>query len=91
MRYQIIARRMSPPTSNHFQHITHVQWLGADRSSGTCTRQDMVAAIEGGHTAFVQGRSSQSEVGVFEEHGVKYLRTYANKYWDDNLLALPTF
>lgn len=91
MRYQIIARRMSPPTSQNFRHITDVKFRGSDGSVGECTRSQMVAALENGHSAYVQGSISQSEVGVFEESGVKYLRTYANNYWDDNLLSLPTF
>lgn len=91
MRYQIIARRMSPPTSQNFRHITHVKWRGTDGSVGECTRLQMVAALENGHTAYVQGSVSRSEVDVFDENGVKYLRTHANNYWDDNLLSLPTF
>jgi hypothetical protein len=51
----------------------------------------MVAVVESGHSADVQGSVSQSEVGVFTENATKYLRTHANGYWDDNLLALPTF
>lgn len=90
MRYQIIARRMSPPTSNHYQHIAYVKWQ-ASGSIGIYTRQQMVAAIEGGDTAFVQGWGHQSEVGVYTENSVKYLHSYADRYWDDNLLALPTF
>ena len=90
MRYQIIARRMSPPDSRHYQHIVAVQWR-ANGQVGQSTRQDMVTALEIGHTAYVQGSASQSEVGVKEDNGVKYLRSYANDYWDDNLLSLPTF
>jgi hypothetical protein len=90
MRYQIIARRMSPPNSRHFQHIVEVRWQ-AGGQIGDCTRQQMVAAIEGGHTAFVQGEGHQSEVGVYTENGIQYLRSHADGYWDDNLLALPTF
>ena len=91
MRYQIIARRMSPLDSRDFQHIVAVQWR-ANGSVGQHSRDQMVTAIESGHTAYVQGSASQSEVGVFKSsNGVKYLRTYANGHWDDNLLSLPTF
>ena len=90
MRYQIIARRMSPPTSNHYQHIAYVKWQ-ANGAIGTCTREQMVAAIESGDSAFVRGRVHQSEVGVYTESQIKYLRSHADGYWDDNLLALPTF
>lgn len=90
MRYQIIARRMSPPNSRHFQHIVEVRWQ-AGAQKGNCSRQQMVAAIEGGHTAFVQGGGHQAEVGVYTDNGIKYLRSHADGYWNDNLLALPTF
>ena len=90
MRYQLIARWMSPPTSTYYQHIAYVKWH-ANGAIGTCTRQQMVASIEGVDTAFVQGRGHHSEVGVYIENGIKYLRSHANGYYDDNLLALPTF
>ncbi len=91
MRYQIIARRMSPPDSRDYQHIIAVKWRTSS-SVGECTRQDMVRWLDAGHTAFVQGSRSTSEVAVFTAaNGVKYLRTHANGYWDDNLLSLPTF
>lgn len=90
MRYQIIDRRMSPSNSRHYQHIVQVRWQ-ASGQIGDCTRQQMVAAIEGGHTAFVQAGGHLSEVGVHTENGIKYLRSHADGYWNDNLLALPTF
>lgn len=90
MRYQIIARRMSPPDGRSYQHIVAVKWR-ANGSVGECTRQQMVSWLESGSTAFVQGSAHQSEVEVHEVSGVKYLRSHANGYWDDNLLALPTF
>ena len=54
MRYEIIARHMSPPDGRYFQHISAVKWC-VNSSIGQCTRQQMVAAIESGDTAFVQG------------------------------------
>lgn len=90
MRYQIIGRRMSPPNSREFTHIVAVKYRDGSAIM-SCTREQMVAMLEVGHTAFVQGANHQSEVSVFEGDGVKYLRTHANGYWDDNLLSLPTF
>jgi hypothetical protein len=90
MRYQIVCRHMSPHDGRCLQHIAAVKWR-VNSSIGQCTLQQMVAAIESGDTTFVRGAAFQSEVGVFESNGVKYLRTYADGYWDDNLLALTTF
>jgi hypothetical protein len=83
MRYQIIARQMSPPDGRYFQHIAAVKWR-VDSSIGQCTRRQMVAAIDSGDTALRAGsvmrqvrllhphRSSISFVGVsftrFRDH-----------------------
>lgn len=90
MRYQIIARRMSPPTSQDFRHITAVKYRSGS-AVVSCTREQMVSALEQGDTAFVQGQRHQSEVGIYKLDGVKYLRSHADGYWDDNLSSLPTF
>lgn len=90
MRYQIIARRMSPPGSQDYRHIIAVKYRNGS-AIGSCTRDQMVSALEQGDTAFVQGWQHQSDVGIYELNGVKYLRSHVDGYCDDNLLSLPTF
>jgi hypothetical protein len=59
---------MSPPGSAGYEHVVHVKYRYGT-SIGTCTRQQMAAALESGDTAFVQGPTHQSEVGIYELNG----------------------
>lgn len=80
-----------PNRNSAHEHITHV---GGPNPSGVGRWKDPVAAVarlieqnthrfytsEGGATAFVGVRTSAA--------GNKYLQTYADGVWKDNLLAL---
>ncbi len=72
------------PRHNPYEGITH---LGGD--GWKATRDQVVAWIESKtHTFFTMSGGSRADVGVVNgEHG-KYLRTYANGTWNDNLLSL---
>lgn len=76
------------------QHISELRWI--DRSTNETkqsTRQQVVDFIEihdgkvyveqGGYRAYVYVRQSAS--------GMKFLQTYADGKWQDNLLSLPRF
>lgn len=74
------------------EHITHLWW--ADRANGTPgdgSRASLVALIEGGLLAYVDdGRGHIVEVRVVTPaSGPKFVQTYADGVWTDNLLALP--
>lgn len=59
---------------------------------GTSDRLTMYNWIKNeGGTAYVQdSRNNRALVGTRENaHGTKYLQTYADKVWTDNLLSLP--
>jgi Protein of unknown function (DUF3892) len=70
------------------EHITHVgnppQWVW--------TREAVVESIKAGSNTFYVLDAltrKRSEVGVVEESGKKpYLRTYADGYYNNNLLSL---
>ena len=54
------------------------------------TRQEVVDSINGGWNTFytfVGGR--RADVGVVDGENRQYLRTHADGYYNDNLLALP--
>ncbi len=73
------------PRNNPYEAITH---LGGD--SWKWTRQQVVASIEQKTNTFytlVQG--NRANIGVVDGPNGKYLRTYADGKWNDNLLALP--
>lgn len=67
------------------EHITHV---GND--SQTWTVAQAVALLDSKqHTMFVQEVGKRAEVGVRQGTRGKYLQTYADGVWQNNLLSLP--
>ncbi|MGI9084881.1 MAG: DUF3892 domain-containing protein [Aeromicrobium sp.] len=75
------------------EHLTHLWWTNpATGKSGDNTKAQIVAWIEDKDgTAHVQDSTGHRvNVGVVTpKTGPKYLRTYADGVWTNNLLALP--
>lgn len=72
------------PRENPYEGITH---LG--NSTGKWTRKDVIDWIEAKtHTFFTQVDGKRADIGVVNGPTGKYLRTYADGVWNDNLLAL---
>lgn len=73
------------PRDNPYDGITH---LGG--TNWKWTRQEVINSIESKtNTFFTLVNGSRANIGVVNgEHG-KYLRTYSNSEWNDNLLSLP--
>lgn len=78
----------------HHEHITHIAWVpdggGIEKVS---TRAEMVTFVEGGGKAYVRdakGNIAYLRVRV-SSAGNKYVQTYADGIYTDNLLALPRF
>lgn len=95
MTIEITHRRMSPPNSFDHDHITDLKWreLGT-ASTGQNTRQEIVDWLDNqGGRAVVSPGPNQSEVGTVDPGNgrAKFLRTYADGQWNNNLLSLPTF
>lgn len=88
---EITAIRLTGGTRH--EHISHVWWT--DHSAGRTgddDRSTIVAGIEAKTlTAYVSDvYANKAYVGVVTpSSGSKYLRTYADGKWTDNLLALP--
>jgi hypothetical protein len=81
-------------TVKSHQHITHV---GSDQfqpAGSKWTVAQVVSAIENKeHTFYVQDSAGNvAYVGVVDpgNGGAKYIRTYADGKWSDNLLSLPS-
>lgn len=54
------------------------------------TRQQVIADIESGtNTYYTLVGGKRANVGVVQGANGKYVRTYADRVWNDNLLALP--
>jgi hypothetical protein len=75
------------------EHIAHLWWEDqGTKEPGNASRADVVDWIEGkrGVAYVADARGHAVWVGVvIPERGQKYLRTYADGVWTDNLLSLP--
>jgi Protein of unknown function (DUF3892) len=78
---------------NPHEGITHVGWVNEQtHATGNSTRAAMIKYIEIDHgQAYVKDAHGRiAYVGVVTPLGrSKYLRTYADRVWTDNLLSLP--
>lgn len=76
------------PRQNPYEGITH---LGGPGGGGwRWTREQVIASIERKENAFytlVEG--NRGDVGIVNGPSGKYLRTYRDGMWNDNLLSLP--
>lgn len=77
--------------SSH-EHISDVKWRNPDTGdTGQSSRQEMVNWLRKPDTrAYVTDGTRTVDVGIVEAHP-PYIRTYADRVWTDNLLALPRF
>lgn len=76
------------------EHIASVRWTNPSTGdTGTSTRESMVEWIEDKDGKAVVGEGiEQVSVGVVDPSpGPKYIRTYADGKWTNNLLALPRY
>jgi hypothetical protein len=72
------------PRNDTHEGITH---LGGD--GWKWTRAQVIQLIESGaHSFYTLVQGNRGNVGVVEGRYGKYLRTYADGKWNDNLLAL---
>jgi hypothetical protein len=74
------------------EHIGEVKWRNPDSGAiGSSSRSAMVKFIrDDDGQAYVTDGSNKVWVGVVEA-SPPYIRTYADKVWTDNLLALPRY
>jgi hypothetical protein len=74
------------PVNGDYTSITHIT-AGGRR----WTREQAIYQIDyvDKHSFYTEHNGKSAWVGVFEQNGRKYLRTYADNYWNNNLEALP--
>lgn len=73
-----------PDRNNAHESITHLGGAG-----WYWTRQQVIASIEAKtNTFYTLVAGKRANVGVVDGQTGKYLRTYADNEWNDNLLAL---
>jgi hypothetical protein len=93
MSIKITHVRLSAGGTQH-EHITDLKWVGdQDGKVDSSTKAVLVDWIENKKgTAHTGSGTSRAEVGVVTPaQGSKYLRTYADGKWNNNLLSLPRF
>ena len=75
------------------EHITHVRWRGIETGkSDSSTVATVVDWINDDGTAWVGTGADRIRVRVVRPvSGLRYLRTYADGLWTNNLLSLPRF
>ena len=89
--------RVHRPTGfngNIHEVIADLQWVNEESvTTGVSTREAVYEWIKAGGKAIVRGAARDvAYVGTrINARGTKYLQTYADGIWKDNLLALPTF
>jgi hypothetical protein len=93
MAVRITHVRYSGNSPTH-ESIVAYRWQNhADNTTGDSDKPTMVNFIDNQHgQAFVGSGANQVAVGtVHPSGGQPYLRTYADRVWTNNLLALDTF
>ena len=80
---------------NHYnphEAIERFGWLNeSTKESGYATMGEMIKFLEAKNTAYVVGRSNpalKAFLYVNERNGKKFVQTYADGKWSDNLLQL---
>ena len=74
------------PRDDPYEGITH---LGNPDAGWKWSRQQVISSInEGTNTFYTQVGDKRANIAVVEGTHGPYLRTHADGYWNDNLLAL---
>lgn len=93
MAIRITAVHLEGGTTH--EHIQSLRWTNqSNGNTGQSTRAAIVAWIEtqNGKAYVEEPPAKRVEVGVVTPAvGAKYLRTYADGEWNNNLLSLPRF
>jgi hypothetical protein len=91
MSCRITGIRKSGGADNPHEAISHYRWVDEQTNqTGITTRTEMVAYIDRGGTAYV--RDNLGTVNCYvntSRAGTRFLQTYSDNRWTDNLLDLP--
>ena len=75
------------PRNNPHEGITH---LGNAAAGWKWTRAQVITSIEDkSNTFFTLVQGNRGNIGVVDGTSGKYVRTYRDGEWNDNLLSLP--
>ncbi len=93
MSIRITAVRMGVTAHSH-ESIVELRWIeDGTNKTGTSSREATYDWIKEGGKAYVRDNSNDvAYVGTRESvYCTKYVQTYADGIWKDNLLALPRY
>jgi hypothetical protein len=91
MALQITGIR-KPDRDDPHEAISHYRWFDhADDTAGVDEREVLIKWMQDHEVdAYVEDDEGKVWCGIREnKYGTKYLQTYADKRWTDNLLSLP--
>ncbi|HEU4914913.1 MAG TPA: DUF3892 domain-containing protein [Candidatus Saccharimonadales bacterium] len=91
MALQITGIR-KPGSRDSHEAISHYRWRkDHNGETGIDARLDVISYLErNNEKAYVSVGGSTAWCGIrTNQYGTKYLQTYADGKWDDNLLSLP--
>jgi len=73
--------------------ISSLGWINEEtKTTGISTRLEIYDYVKnkGGNAYVIDGKGNKAFVGALENaQGTKYVRTYADGVWTNNLLSLP--
>jgi hypothetical protein len=87
-----ITHVRKPNRQSSHEHISHVGNISNSVNDWISPRADIIHFINSKtHTFYVSEGGKRSEVGVVNPNDGRspFLRTYADNYYNDNLLSLP--
>jgi hypothetical protein len=91
MAYRITGIRKPGGVSNTHEAISHYRWIEDGSTTSTITeRMTVVGWVNTGHKFYVSDGKNTAWCGVrTSSRGTKFLQTYSDGKWNDNLLSLP--
>lgn len=76
--------------NSSYEGITHLGNPNSSNGGWKWTRQQVIESIEAGtNTFYTLVNGNRGNIGVVNGPTGKYVRTYADGKWNDNLLSLP--
>ena len=91
MAYRITGIRKPGGAANTHEAISHYRWIEDGKNTSAITdRVKVVGWADAGHKFYVSDGMNVAWCGVRKSsRGTRFLQTYSDDTWNDNLLSLP--
>ncbi len=88
----IAIRKDNGNHSNPCEAISHFKWINQfTQETGISAREVIVEFLEKDGMAYVETSGHRVYCGVRNNGRIKYVQTYSDGHYDNNLLSLPEF